>query len=210
MRNLLSATSIFFLVLIVGISLWCFFGTPDKSISNHNGIPISTATKELTTTPSKLNQPPQIIRSVNPESKVAPNPILANPQAELLTSISDMAKLLKAGDLMTYAKTYIQTDQFAKNAALFEQAALAFPTANSGPQSPQLQVMTKRIQDLFLAMADIYDSLHDLVPSYNETRDMATYMVIPPFSTTGQLKPLVFVKIDGLWYLQDSDWASKK
>jgi hypothetical protein len=70
--------------------------------------------------------------------------------------------------------------------------------------------MAQDMQELLEATAKVYDTLKDQSPTYNEAGDKATYMAVPPLGKEGDLKPVTFVKINGLWYVQDWGWASKE
>jgi hypothetical protein len=120
----------------------------------------------------------------------------SNAQADLSTAIPDVARLFRAGDFDTLAKTYMPPDKYASMTP--QQKAQVAMMAQMA-QNPQAAPM-------FAAMADSIESLKDQTPTYNDAKDEATYMLAPPagLAPAGTPpQPVTFVKIDGKWYMKD-------
>ena len=137
----------------------------------------------------------------------APSPALgtakqstaSNPQTDLKTTIQDIARLTKSGDLALLAKTYMPPDQYAQSSAQYAST----PNFAEMAKNPQIQPILPQLQQASEAQGKAFEALKDQTPTYNTAGDEATYMMSPPPGEgDGTPQPITLVKIGGLWYLK--------
>ncbi len=123
-----------------------------------------------------------------------------NPQAELKTAITDIARLMKAGEGAKMTKTYMPPPMLKQMppSALSDLRLSMLQTDQK--MGFQVRDTLKELLELFNARA--FAAMADQTPTYNAAGDEATYTLIWPMEGGEKTQPVIFVKINGLWYFK--------
>lgn len=139
----------------------------------------------------------------------ATKPVAAdNPQKDLKTAIPDIARLIKRGDFPNYTRTYLAPDKLKQMPAssighsleqMVQDPALA--------KTSQFSDFLQQMHQILDGEAKAWEALESQTPAYNQAGDEATFTkaklsASPPYAWS-EKETVVFVKINGLWYLKD-------
>lgn len=207
-------------VAIVSLSLWWFMRPTAAAPKPIAEIGAPALSKIATPKPiaSPAIAPPVVSLAPKPDSaSVATAQSVAAPlsdpnadsKAELNTALEDMARLQRAGHFMEFAQTYDTPDEWAKEEPRLIQGNQLVQAALA--QDPELSTDELPIGETY---AQSYEALEKQTPTFNASGDEATYTYMSPTdsdimngvaSGTGTPTPLVFVKINGKWYLKKEE-----
>jgi len=200
-------------IAIIGLVIWWFMrptiassGKTAEAPSLAKTDPPMIATHIAQVEPPKL--PPAIPNSTDVVSTSA------DPQTDLKTAISDIARLFRDNDLTTFEKTYsppgtfdpVKWQEQQKRAADSLQNLAAMATQHPEMQQ-QIQHMQQQMQQMQDDRNQSWEVLVNETPTYNATGDEATY-VFTQQATPGNGPPVqaafhkVFIKINGKWYFK--------
>ncbi len=116
-----------------------------------------------------------------------------DPQADLKTAIPDIARLLLAGDLATYQKTYTPPDR------------LDFDTLQAIQDAQNHLDIDLSFQQYIAVEAQRFVAIETQTPKYNDAGDEATFTfpetMYPDVDGPLDEQPIYFVKINGKWYV---------
>jgi len=202
-----------------GVIIWWFIWQTAPGPKKIAELTTPTKTAAAKQVESSIIAPPIVSSSPQPIAAPAasshsvatsPTEIGADSQTDLKTAFADMARLVRAGDMMTLVQTYTPPDKLTplliQQAQTIEGMAQAQMAALPPDLPPEVQ---EKIAHPFERLARIFDSLNDQTPTFNASGDEATYLIArsaPPNSSSGASpapKPLVMVKINGRWYMKD-------
>ncbi len=121
----------------------------------------------------------------------------ADAQADLKTAFAKYASLLRAGDMVGFTQASTPPAYLANFDGM---QAIQAAQASGSLQRP---IWQKRLE----GEAQDFDTLAGLTPTFNADGDEATYMITvhpDPIQGAGSNapQPMVFVKIDGKWYIK--------
>ncbi len=150
--------------------------------------------------------PPVVPPMPKPDAvPVAATPTLAaeaDPQADLKTSLADVARLHRAGNQAEAYRIYAPPDKF--------EPVLYQAMQDDDERSAQISEMQQSVQQLRDTIARSWEALEYQTPTFNDTGNEATYLkqgIIPStdggFAVGGNADPVTFIKINGKWYLKD-------
>ncbi len=135
-------------------------------------------------------------------SAVAPSPLDPNgdPQADLSTAIPDLVHLARAGDFLSIYLNYTPPGKVNPDNVRTEQTVLQ-RIARAKATDPKLRQIVQAQDD---AAARAYEALESQAPTFSDAGDEATYMYLPDpeLVPNGVPYPMIFVKIDGKWYMK--------
>jgi RNA polymerase sigma factor (sigma-70 family) len=151
-----------------------------------------------------------------PIAPPAPNPVasqplpnsspdtIADPQADLKTAIPDIVRLLRSGHQVAFLQTYFPPGtidpQYIERLQKYQQQVQAIFAQH--PEALSAQVDQQVQQQGVEYAAEYYEAIEDQTPAFNDTGDEATYN--RPTNGT-----MVFVKIDGKWYIKSGSWGPR-
>jgi len=152
--------------------------------------------------------------AILPPPPAKPTPAnAADPRLDLKTAVPDLLRLVQAGDFAALAAAYMTPQAYARH----------FTELSAGNRTALLAMgKDPVIVDGLAAFAKALETIKEAAPVYNSTNDRATFKIQAPsvggaqaawssWATDGifalPLSPgimgdLIFVKIDGLWYLK--------
>jgi hypothetical protein len=192
------------LVALVGIGVWWMMRLAAEAPAKTAGMAAQPGSPRMGGTPTTTAP---VNSGIAPPS---PNPVASlplptsapdtsgDPQADLKTAIPDIARLWKAGDLVTFYEKYTPPDlldpvyiQEMKDGMQKDVRALA--------QDPQAQLSFQESNE---ENAKTYENLEFQTPTLNATGDKATYIyTMPGFNgAPARQMRMVFIKINGKWY----------
>jgi hypothetical protein len=150
--------------------------------------------------PSGLRPGPASLAATLPIAVPLTN-IDADPQADLKTAIPDIARLIRAGDLIAFYEKYTPPDKFDPQQIQRIQAQQR-QNASNAPHNLQMQNFLQAIKD---GAAQAYDAIEFQTPTYNDAGNEATYLFTLPTldGKPGKQISRIFVKIDDKWYLKE-------
>jgi len=201
------------IIALVGIGFWWFkrptATTPEKATEAPVAAKADAPKPDAPST--QMAKPLSSVAQVKTETTNAPSPsadatpAAPDPRAELKTAMQDYARIIRSEGTMAAMIAFRNPDDLANIDPLVIQRVLAaearFRQTANGQQMDE-------------AEAQKYDALENQTPSYNAAGDEATYMFtydsdIETTSGTvlhaGTQFPMVFIKINGRWYLKGSN-----
>jgi hypothetical protein len=185
------------LVAVAGFGIWLFMKpaivVPAKTVDAPIPARTNAAQTVGQTTQVELPKAPAVPAEAETTNSTSPN---AESQAELKVVFADIARLYRAGDLVTFTKTYTPPDKLNPQTL---QRIEALQQQNQGNQ---------QWVQMYEPQAQAYEDLETQTPTFNAIGDEATYIytqqpiTLPGGGTLGQVKqfPTTFIKMNGKWY----------
>jgi hypothetical protein len=198
---------IFLALAIVGVGIWWFTRPTATNPEKIAEVPMPAKADAPKIVASQSIVPPVAPSLLKPDatpvaatqSITAPPSDPSDPQADLKTAIPDIARLFRAGNFLAVYQTYIPPDKI-------------------DPQQIQrLQSAQQAAQDSFdlsmaAAFAKSYEDIKDQTPTFNASGDEATYFkqgpVGDPVTVGGDTYLIIFIKINGKWYIKEKKGGS--
>ena len=180
--------------LVTGGTWWFSQSSPSSSAGTSQPVPSSAMmAHDIATTPPPA---PQTNLSPAPPASAVASTVASAPSggapAQLQTTIQEMARLFKAGDIGTVQKTYRPPAMTAQLTAQ-DQATLNQLAQGASPE-------------VFAMLGQELDSIQNQTPAYNTAGDKATFQAPMPAGMQGSpgARPITFTKINGQWYLDST------
>ncbi len=202
------------IVVLAGMGIWWFLRpaatVPEKTASAP--APSKTTVPSL----SKIEAPKQV---APPAPNSAAAPVAATPpkdpnagsRIELNAALTDMANLYRTNNLVAILRAYTPPDKIHEDRVQALQAQQDQIQARVDAMGRQGKEAT---QHRYEARAQAFEALLNQAPIFNAAGDEATYIYTTPsmsdlengaFTTSDIHNSLVFVKINGKWYMKPDD-----